>query len=210
MDQRSDDIRQDIESTRAALSEKLDTLENKTREAFDLKHHMSERPWTMFGLAVAAGYVLGSMGDSHSESYSSSSYPLATTNYTPTYTSAGTGTYTPSQTTSRSPSEQKQSAKDGFLSHFDEEIAMLKQAAITTLREFLHESIREYAPSISKHMEQSLGEPNAATSGQRASAQSTHQYSTPMAGDRDYVKTYHPPSEADRERTVGKSNENHR
>jgi hypothetical protein len=35
MDQRSDHIREDIESTRASLDEKLDSLETKARQAFD-------------------------------------------------------------------------------------------------------------------------------------------------------------------------------
>ena len=67
MDQRSDDIRQDIESTRAALDEKLDTLESKARETFDLKHQVAERPWMALGAAVAAGYVLGTLGGGEPE-----------------------------------------------------------------------------------------------------------------------------------------------
>ena len=57
MDQRSDHIREDIESTRASLDEKLDSLETKARQAFDLNHQVSERPWMALGAAVAAGFV---------------------------------------------------------------------------------------------------------------------------------------------------------
>src|SRR5215471_17890484 len=67
MDQRSDDIRQGIESTRAALDDKLDTLETKARQAFDMKHQVAERPWMMIGAAVATGYALGSLGGGEPE-----------------------------------------------------------------------------------------------------------------------------------------------
>ena len=55
MDQRADYIRQDIESTRASLDRKLDTLESKARETFDLKHQVSERPWMALGAATKPG-----------------------------------------------------------------------------------------------------------------------------------------------------------
>ena len=67
MDQRSDYIRQDIEETRAALDEKLDALETRAREAFDIKHRLAERPWMMLGAALATGYVLGSLGGGEPE-----------------------------------------------------------------------------------------------------------------------------------------------
>lgn len=58
----ADNIRQNIESTRAALDQKLDMLEHKARETLDLKHQIGERPWAALGLAVAAGYVVGTLG----------------------------------------------------------------------------------------------------------------------------------------------------
>jgi len=45
MAQRSDDIRQDREATRASLGSKLDTLEPKTRQTRDVKHHVAEHRW---------------------------------------------------------------------------------------------------------------------------------------------------------------------
>ena len=60
MDQRTDDIRQNIESTRDALDEKLDALETRARETFDIRHQVAERPWMALGAAMAAGFVLGS------------------------------------------------------------------------------------------------------------------------------------------------------
>jgi hypothetical protein len=59
MEQPVDDIRQEIESTREALGEKLDLLDTRVREKFDLHYYMAVRPWQMLGAAVAAGFALG-------------------------------------------------------------------------------------------------------------------------------------------------------
>src|SRR5215208_2654413 len=59
MQQPADNIRQEIESTREALGEKLDLLDTKVREKFDLHYYMAVRPWQMLGGAVATGFALG-------------------------------------------------------------------------------------------------------------------------------------------------------
>jgi hypothetical protein len=59
MEQRTDDIRHEIESTREALGEKLDLLDTRVREKFDLHYYMAVRPWQMLGAAVAAGFAIG-------------------------------------------------------------------------------------------------------------------------------------------------------
>ena len=73
----SDAIKAKIEETRADLGEKLGTLENEVRstisnasatvnekisgikEAFTVKHYVTERPWLAMGVAVTAGVALG-------------------------------------------------------------------------------------------------------------------------------------------------------
>src|SRR5919199_5805900 len=80
MDQRSDYIRQDIESTRASLDDKLDTLETKARQTFDLKYQVAERPWMALGAAVAAGFVVGSLGGDN-EPQRWHGQPITTTDY---------------------------------------------------------------------------------------------------------------------------------
>jgi hypothetical protein len=59
MEQASNDILQEIESTREALGEKLDLLDTRVREKFDLHYYMAMRPWQMLGGAVAAGFAIG-------------------------------------------------------------------------------------------------------------------------------------------------------
>ena len=228
MDQRSDYIRQDIESTRASLDEKLDTLETKARQTFDLKYQVAERPWMMLGAAVAAGYVLGSLGGDD-EPQRWHGQPMTTTDYNQ---HAGSSSYNQPASDSRSSQSHR---GDSFLSQFDEEIDMLKMAAVSTLTNFLRDSIREYIPALGQQLDRTAQQssrtpstaPNASMSAgggragfdsppqttyassnmaARASEHAAPYYppgSSGATGDRDYVKTYHSPSETERERSVG-------
>jgi hypothetical protein len=223
MDQGSDYIRQDIESTRASLGEKLDTLESRARQTFDLKHQVSERPWMMLGAAFAAGYALGSMGggDDHEQRWHGQ--PATTTYYNQHAQYAPAG--------GPSLDEKVKSGADSFLSQFDDEIDMLKTAAIATLTNFLRDSIKDYAPALGRQLDQTMRErghnissaPNASTSGSlsgaskyydvRESASSTNYESIPETtyqqsnmADRDaeHATPYYPPgSSGNRERSVG-------
>src|SRR5687768_7338363 len=71
---RTEHIRREIEETRASLDHKLDALGNKVREVqtraretFDLNHQIAQHPWAFLGTAIAAGYLLGSMGSEHDD-----------------------------------------------------------------------------------------------------------------------------------------------
>lgn len=88
MDQNPDVIRHEIEETRSALTEKLETLENEVfgtvreakeavsstvenvkekvqetvqtvKETFDLRRQVCRHPWAAFGGSIAAGYLIG-------------------------------------------------------------------------------------------------------------------------------------------------------
>jgi ElaB/YqjD/DUF883 family membrane-anchored ribosome-binding protein len=88
MDPEPDVIRHNIEQTRSALTDKLETLENQVRgsvetakagvedtiekvrstvnqtvesvkEAFDVRHHVRRHPWAMLGGSIAAGFLAG-------------------------------------------------------------------------------------------------------------------------------------------------------
>lgn len=65
----SEAIRQDIETTRVDLDEKLDALQDRLRMAkarakqiFDLRYQAERHPWALLGASVAAGFVAGSLG----------------------------------------------------------------------------------------------------------------------------------------------------
>jgi hypothetical protein len=216
MDQRSDDIRQDIESTRAALDEKLDTLETKARQTFDLKYQVAERPWIALGAAVAAGFVVGNMGGDEEQRWHGQ--PVTTTDYNQH------ATYT-------APARQEKSSVDSLYSQFDDEIEMIKGVALSALTNFLHDSIRAYLPAMGNYLNASNRPsdrtPSTTTNASyRAGAGKTGFDSPPVtssqlsnaeaggsasyyppgstgADARDYVKTYHPPDATERERAVG-------
>ena len=166
MDQGSDHIRQNIEDTRDALTEKLDALETRARETFDLKHQVAERPWMALGAAVAAGYMLGSLGGSDEPSYSRD---------------------TSNDWAERSPYGQRSassgpSRSQNFLSQFDDEIALLKGAAMTTLTNFLHDTIREVVPA--------LGAQLTGNSSTASSSASSSGYGTPTTAQGASLSDY--------------------
>lgn len=153
MDQRSNHIRQDIEATRASLDTKLDTLEFKARQTFDLQHQVSERPWMALGAATVAGYVLGSLGGSEPEprwqGQSAATYKQ--------YTNAP-------EHAPQTNGESSGSSVDRFLAPFDDEIDMLKTAAITTLTNFLHDIIKEYVPALGQQLKSTTANSTASAS----------------------------------------------
>jgi hypothetical protein len=148
MDQRSDDIRQDIEATRASLDEKLDTLEIKARQAFDLKHQVAERPWMAVGAAVAAGFVLGSLGSGEPEQRWHGQ-PYYTTDYNQ---HAGASQGYGSSSYGSNSQDSSRSSTNNLLSQFDEEIDLLKVAAINLATNFLRDSIKEYLPALGQQL----------------------------------------------------------
>jgi len=232
MDQRSDNIRQDIESTRASLDQKLDSLETKARQTFDVKHQVSERPWMMLGAAVATGYVLGSLGSDEPEQRWHGQ-PYTTTDYNQHASTADNRQYTTTSQPSQ-PSQPSQnsvrSAADGFLSQFDDEIDMLKVAAINMVTNFLRDTIKEYVPALGQELDKQSGQtsqssqrrsgtvstaPGASSYADRDRGSSsinseaiptTTSYGSNMA-DRgaEHATPYYPPGSAgtNRERSVG-------
>jgi ElaB/YqjD/DUF883 family membrane-anchored ribosome-binding protein len=85
----TDEMRQEIDSTRSALADKVEALEDRVkgsvqtvedsiqiaqetvdtvRRTFDIKHHVEQHPWLMVGgcfvAGLAIGYVMGLARDS--------------------------------------------------------------------------------------------------------------------------------------------------
>ncbi len=161
MDKGSDDIRQDIESTRASLDTKLSMLENraqdaveKTKEAFDVRTQVEQRPWAMLGLSVLAGYVLGSLGSDSDD-------------YRPQYGNNYRANTHPSQQDTGPSTMDKVREKGGdFLSQFDDEINMLKAAALTTLTGALRDAVKGAVPALSQQIDKmTAGTTATSTSG---------------------------------------------
>jgi ElaB/YqjD/DUF883 family membrane-anchored ribosome-binding protein len=79
MDQRTESIRQEIDETRGSMTDKMEQIESqvydtvddvkesayetvdRVKEKVNVQRMVDERPWTMFGASVLAGFVLGSI-----------------------------------------------------------------------------------------------------------------------------------------------------
>jgi len=66
MDQGAHEIQREREQTRAALTEKIDLLEEHVRDTkkavkqnFDYRYHADKRPWQTLGASVVVGYLIG-------------------------------------------------------------------------------------------------------------------------------------------------------
>jgi hypothetical protein len=168
MDQRSDDIRQDIESTRASLDEKLDSLETKARQAFDIKHQVAERPWMMVGAAVATGYVLGSMGGETEQRWHGQ--PYTATDYNRHAAMAD------DRRDSGSGQSSSRSTANSFLAQFDDEIDMLKVAAVSMLTNYLRDTIKEFVPALSQQLDKQHSQTDQWRSGTVSTAPGASNY----------------------------------
>ncbi|GAB4423418.1 MAG: hypothetical protein OHK0015_00990 [Chloroflexi bacterium OHK40] len=82
-------IRKDIDHLRDSMSETLEQIEGRirgtvdntvgqVRQVFDVRHQVSERPWLSLGLALAAGYLVGTMsgGDRPEPRYGQPGQPM--------------------------------------------------------------------------------------------------------------------------------------
>lgn len=75
MGSQAEKVRHDIETTRRALTDKIEMLETRTQETvdttktkfkqtFDPNYHVDRRPWTMVGAAAVLGYALKRLNSS--------------------------------------------------------------------------------------------------------------------------------------------------
>jgi hypothetical protein len=51
-----------IDQIEGQVREKVDSTVSQARQALDLRHQVSERPWVALGASLALGFVVGSMG----------------------------------------------------------------------------------------------------------------------------------------------------
>jgi hypothetical protein len=172
--------------TRAALTEKLETLQERmegtvqtahtamentvnevkegihdtvdtVRRTFDLEYQVQQRPWVMMGAAVLAGYALAVLGHAAARRGSSSEVAL------PQH--EGAEGLPPVVRTNESltgaPSLAPHSARsEPGLSRFDEEIGKLKSIAIGAAMGMVRDWLKESMPTVSGQVEEVM---NSAT-----------------------------------------------
>jgi DNA-binding protein YbaB len=183
MDAEPEVIRQDIEQTRSALTEKLETLEDEVmgtvrsakesveetienvtetvqetvetvQRTFDLNYQMQERPWVLIGGSVAAGVAAGYVLEGLR--------PRATawddsTRYVPTESrpaDKGGGAFGYQQARYTPPRTEGPSFFQSLLGRFDKEIGMVKELAIGFAGSVLRDMLKEALPAVKDKVQQ--------------------------------------------------------
>jgi ElaB/YqjD/DUF883 family membrane-anchored ribosome-binding protein len=162
-EQDSAEMRHDIDSTRAAMADKLEALENRVvdtvqsakatvedslqtakdtvasvKRTFDIKHQIEQRPWTMVGGCFLAGLAVGHLIPQGRSQYSTPpSGPAQNGNYV-------TGGSSP-QLAAESPS---------ILAPFQKEIDQVKGIAIGYLMGLVRDSIKDSVPQLAPKIDE--------------------------------------------------------
>lgn len=223
MDQTTNELRQDIDATRDAMTDKLAQIEDRVKgtvddfkgsvtdtvdqvkQAFDLQQQVNDRPWTMLGASVLAGYVLGSMGGdsgSSSQGYEASKY-----RYTPqtSYSSQGATSSAGSDSdkkwdqqtaTAYAGSYNKaQSSQPGFMSdvmdQFRDELDTLKGAAVVTVTNLLRDMLKKNLPQFADEFERARSERDQKLQADPSANRSYEYTTTDVGSDRDATYQTH-------------------
>jgi ElaB/YqjD/DUF883 family membrane-anchored ribosome-binding protein len=169
-------IRQDIEQTRSALTEKLETLEEEVmgtvrnatetveetienvtekvqetvetvQRTFDLEYQMQQRPWVIMGGAVAAGVAAGVLTNTVRARASGRQESRRRAAYVPP-ADTGSAFRSPPSAYAPPPRQEGPSFLQSFLGRFDKEIGMVKELAIGYAAGVLRDMIKEALPAV--------------------------------------------------------------
>jgi len=213
MDQRTEPIRQDIDSIRDSMTDKLEQIETKikgtvedTRRMVDLKYQVSQRPWAALGVSLLVGYTLGSMGgdDRHTETQQRSAmryYEPPRDDRVHSTRDSDTNTHSSSFSQHADPRQPAQPGMlDQIMDQFGDEFQMLKAAAITSVIGLIRDTVRQNLPALDQEINRMRSEKNG-KAGPSASigASNTMRKST----NNDSARYYDTADTSTRERAVG-------
>jgi len=204
MDTRTEPIRQDIDSLRDSMTDKMGQIEAKIKgtvddttetikRGLDVKYQVSEHPWTALGVAVLAGYALGSMGGNdsqpstyryRSDSRHQDARPGETVRYygeseqrNQDWGKSQNTSYSPSSSPSRNENtyrndddrNRQQSSSGGFvddvMGQLGVELDTLKTAAISSLVTLLRDTVKQNLPGVYSEAERLRGGSASSNSG---------------------------------------------
>lgn len=186
MGTRTDTIQQEIDETREAITEKMETIEAKVqyatdevrdsvsntvdniKERFNVDQMVQERPWAMLGASIIAGYMLGSFGGSsqsddryenHSRGYRSYEDD---DNDDDTYYRGRPYRYYTAETMQRSRSGSRSKRSSAIMNELSnqmgKEMDTLKEATIVTITKTLRSALRETVPQLADEFERARAE----------------------------------------------------
>jgi len=183
MDAEPEVIRQDIEQTRSALTEKLETLEEEVMDTvrsakdtvegtienvtdkvqetvesvqrtFDLEYQMQERPWVMIGGSVVAGVAVGVLANSLRARASAWEDNTRSAPINGPSMDQGSAFRSPQPASLRPARREGPSLLQSLLSQFDKEIGMVKEQAIGYAAGVVRDMIKEALPAVKEQIQQ--------------------------------------------------------
>jgi len=214
MDQRTEPIRQDIDSIRESMTDKIEQIETKikgtvedTRRMVDIKYHVSQRPWAALGVSLLVGYTLGSIGGGDDDTRAKPQRGETVRYYTQSHDDrTRVGREHDSDTHSNSfaqHADTRRSSEPGMLDQimdqFGDEFQLLKAAAITSVVNLVRDAVRQNMPAL----DQELGRLRSEQGGSAASG-SPRTTGTPRSASANDRSRYYDTADAPlRERAVG-------
>jgi ElaB/YqjD/DUF883 family membrane-anchored ribosome-binding protein len=195
MDAEPEVIRQDIEQTRSALTEKLETLEEEVmgtvrnaketveetienvtetvqetvetvQRTFDLEYQMQQRPWVLIGGSVVAGVAAGFLADSLRARVTSWEDSSRTVPPPgPSKAYGATAFRSPQQEFAPPPRREGPSFFQSLLGRFDKEIGMVKELAIGYAAGVLRDMVKEALPAVKEQVQKVMDSATAKMGG---------------------------------------------
>jgi ElaB/YqjD/DUF883 family membrane-anchored ribosome-binding protein len=163
-----EEIREQMAETRAALTEKLESLQERVegtvetaqetvqdtlqavKRTFDLRYQVNQRPWTMVGVSVLAGYTMGCLGRVYGGRRAGGPVPI-----NGTLADGRSSTFTAHEVLPvRAPDPLPPVEKSSVLSQFDEELGKLKSVAIGAAMGLVRDWMKEAAPTVSRQLDE--------------------------------------------------------
>ena len=188
MDQRTEPIRQDIDSIRDSMTDKIEQIETKikgtvedTRRMVDIKYQVSQRPWTALGISLLVGYTLGSIGGDDPRAQSQRGEPFRY--YDQPHDDRARLGREHDNSFARHTNTQRAAQPgmlDQIMDQFSDEFQLLKAAAITSVISLVRDTVRQNLPALDQELGRLRSEQDSSTP---ASAQAYTTARTPNPND---------------------------
>jgi hypothetical protein len=172
MEQGPPDVRQDIENTRAAMTEKLEMLEERARETVegaksavqhtvDVHYQVDQHPWKMVGASVLVGYLLGRVTSGGSTSSRIDGQRILILD-TPVV--GGTYSTSPKQYTSSRSEVQEPGFSGGILEQYRDELAIIKGAMVGAVVHevvgVVRDLVKQAVPTLASYLKKTSSTPS--------------------------------------------------
>jgi hypothetical protein len=165
MDQRTEPIRQDIDSIRDSMTDKIEQIETKikgtvedTRRMVDIKYQVSQRPWAALGVSLLVGYTLGSIGgdDTRAQPQRGEPFRYYDEPNNDRVRSARERDTDARRTSFAQHADTRRAAQPGMIDQimdqFGDEFQLLKAAALTSVIDLIRDTVHRNLPALDQQM----------------------------------------------------------